>query len=160
MFLVSSNYLVLFVFYKLCYKYKNMTEAFTDDMGTDWIKVGKKWMRKEYVKQFFPSLLMGGNLMADEKPKARPFLQCVVSLPKGVTEPDFGASVGSFFIAKSKEGVPRMTKKGKKVYSMALDITKLKNLTKKYPEIVSKDKKTGHEIVWMAGFEGTSEESW
>ena len=78
----------------------------------------------------------------------------IVGLPKGVTEPNFGNSVGIASPKKSKmTGQEIKTKMGKAVYSFPLNLTKLRAMTEKYPQLVKNDNRSGDKIVWLNAFE-------
>lgn len=78
-------------------------------------------------------------------------ISLVVSLPQGVKEDNFGDSIGRLLPKKGKTGGVIKTKNGEPVLSLALDLTNLKNMIEKH-KLKSKDKRSGHEIVWVTGF--------
>jgi hypothetical protein len=84
-----------------------------------------------------------------------------VSLPQGVKEENFGSILGTFRRKKFKGSDKEITtKSGKELFSIAFDLTKLKAILKKYPELVKKDNRSGNEIIWLTGFKGSAEKSW
>jgi hypothetical protein len=112
-------------------------------------------------KKHFPSVI---KINQDEELKNMvDKMTMAVSLPKGIQEQNFASLVGTVRRKKFKDsGKEIVTKTGKEVYSMALDLTKLKAMINKYPSIVAKDKKSGNDIVWLTGFAGVSapKQSW
>jgi hypothetical protein len=77
-----------------------------------------------------------------------------VSMPKGKTLPDFQGILGQLSIKKNKAtGVELRTKKGGRVFTMALNYTRLESAIRQFPELKAKDKRTGDTVVWLTGFE-------
>lgn len=122
------------------------------------VKVGRKYFSYEFTKQHFPSALNKSDIVEESSMTNK--ITVAVSLPQGVTEPNFGAILGTFRRKKFKDSGKEITSKsGKEIYSMPLDITKLKAMMNKYPNIVAKDKNTKNDIVWITGFLGNAEKT-
>jgi hypothetical protein len=120
-------------------------------------KIGRKYFSEEDVRKHFPSYLKKISELKNMTEK----MTVTVSLPQGVTEENFGSILGTFRRKKFKDSDKEITtKSGKELFSMALDLTKLKALVSKYPALVKKDKRSGNDIVWVTGFKGKVEKSW
>lgn len=76
----------------------------------------------------------------------------VVSLPKGVTETNFADNVGMITPKKRQDGSVVTMKSGKGVYTMALNLTKLRSMIDKH-KLVKKDKRSNDDVVWLTVFE-------
>ena len=76
-----------------------------------------------------------------------------ISAPRGKQFDGFEGLVGNMVPAKNREGAEAMTKKGGAIYTIALNVTRIRKALEKFPELKKKDTRTGDDIIWLRGFE-------